>query len=189
VTSSEISAVFLDRDGTLNRTFVEGGVPRPPADLDRLEILPGVPEALARLKRAGFALVVVTNQPDIGNGFVARDVVEAMHHALYRRARVDAIEMCPHRQNEGCGCRKPKPGLLISAADRLAIDLRRSFLVGDRAQDILAGRAAGCYTVFVDRGYREPRPVEPDAVVRSLPAAVRRIIKVASTTTSRGGRR
>ena len=183
------AAVFVDRDGVLNRAEVREGKPYAPRTVDKFRLLPGVSVAVQRLRDAGFLVVVVTNQPDIGNGFVARDVVEAMHHALYRRAQVDAIEMCPHRQNEGCGCRKPKPGLLISAADRLAIDLRRSFLVGDRAQDILAGRAAGCYTVFVDRGYREPRPVEPDAVVRSLPAAVRRIIKVATTTTSRGGRR
>ena len=183
------AAVFVDRDGVLNRAEVREGKPYAPRTVDKFRLLPGVSGAVQRLREAGFLVVVVTNQPDIGNGFVTRDVVETMHSVLYRRARVDAIEMCPHRQNEGCGCRKPKPGLLISAADRLAIDLRRSFLVGDRAQDILAGRAAGCYTVFVDRGYREPRPVEPDAVVRSLPAAVRRIINVATTTTSRGGRR
>ena len=183
------AAVFVDRDGVLNRAEVRDGKPYAPRTVDKFRLLPGVSVAVQRLRDAGFLVIVVTNQPDIGNGFVARDVVEAMHHALYRRARVDAIEMCPHRQNEGCGCRKPKPGLLISAADRLAIDLRRSFLVGDRAQDILAGRAAGCYTVFVDRGYDEPRPVEADAIVRSLPAAVRRILTVATMTTSGEARR
>jgi D-glycero-D-manno-heptose 1,7-bisphosphate phosphatase len=102
-----------------------------------------------------------------------------MHTRLRARVPVDAVEVCPHRQDAGCRCRKPRPGLLRRAARRLAIDLHRSFMVGDRWHDVAAGRGAGCYTVFVDRGYREPRPVGPDASVRSLPAAVDRILAVA----------
>ena len=181
--------MFVDRDGVLNRAEVRDGKPYAPRTVDDFRLLPGVSGAVQRLRDAGFLVIVVTNQPDIGNGLVDRHVVEAMHSTLCRLAQVDAIEMCPHRQDEGCDCRKPKPGLLISAADRFAIDLRRSFVVGDRAQDIIAGRAAGCYTVFVDRGYREPPPAEPDAVVRSLPAAVRRIIAVTTKTTSGEARR
>ena len=97
------AAVFVDRDGVLNRAEVRDGKPYAPRTVDKFRLLPGVSVAVQRLRDAGFLVVVVTNQPDIGNGFVARDVVEAMHHALYRRARVDAIEMCPHRQNEGLG--------------------------------------------------------------------------------------
>ena len=170
------AAVFLDRDGVLNRTEVREGKPYAPLRLRDFRLLPGTLAAVRALREAGYLLVVVTNQPDIGHGRVAPTVVEAMHARLHHRLSPDAIEVCPHRQDEGCACRKPRPGLLRSAAERLDIDLSKSFMVGDRGLDILAGRTAGCYTIFVDRGYREPRPVEADAIVRSFPAAARRII-------------
>jgi D-glycero-D-manno-heptose 1,7-bisphosphate phosphatase len=181
------AAVFLDRDGVLNRAEVREGKPYAPRCLRDFRLLPGTTAAVRALRDAGFLLVVVTNQPDIGNGHVAPDVVEAMHARLRHRLSPDAIEVCPHRQDEGCTCRKPRPGLLRTAAVRLDIDLARSFLVGDRQHDIVAGRAVGCYTIFVDRGYREPRPVEADATVRSFPAAARRIIGSAVPTRSTEG--
>ena len=181
-------AVFLDRDGVLNRAHVRDGKPYAPRRAEEFRLLPGTPTAVRRLRKAGFLVVVVTNQPDIGNGHVERRVVDEMHEALRRRVAIDAIEVCPHSQDAGCRCRKPRPGMLRSAANRLAIDLRRSFLVGDRAHDILAGRAVGCYTVFVDRGYREPRPPQADGVVRSLPAAVRRIMAVSRAGHGKGER-
>jgi D-glycero-D-manno-heptose 1,7-bisphosphate phosphatase len=181
-------AVFLDRDGVLNRAEVRDGKPYAPRRPQDFRLLPGSGAAVRALREAGFLVIVVTNQPDIGNGHVSREDVEAMHAALRRRVPVDAIEMCPHAHGEGCACRKPRPGLLMAAAERLAVDLHRSFLVGDRAKDIDAGRAAGCYTVFVDRGYHEPRPSHADAVVASLPAAVRRIIAVATTPRNGEGR-
>ncbi len=170
------AAVFLDRDGVLNRAEVREGKPYAPLRLRDFRLLPGTVAAVRTLREAGYLLVVVTNQPDIGHGRVAGNVVEAMHARLHHRLSPDAIEVCPHRQDEGCPCRKPRPGLLRSAAARLGIDLTQSFMVGDRGHDILAGRAAGCYTILVDRGYREPRPVEADVIVRSFPAAARRII-------------
>ncbi len=183
------AAVFLDRDGVLNRAEVREGKPYAPRRLRDFRLLPGTVAAVRGLREAGFLLVVVTNQPDIGNGHVAPRVVEAMHARLRRRLSPDAIEVCSHRQDDGCACRKPRPGLLRAAAERLGIDLARSFLVGDRWHDIVAGRAAGCYTVFVDRGYREPRPVEADAIVRSFPAAARRILTSAAAAGVSGGQR
>lgn len=180
-------AVFLDRDGVLNRAEVRDGKPYAPRRLEEFRLLPGVAAAVAALRDAGFLVVVVTNQPDLGHGLVSPETVAAMHERLRERVPVDAIEVCAHRQEEGCACRKPEPGLLLDAARRLSIDLRRSFMVGDRWHDIVAGRASGCCTVFVDRGYRERRPVEADAVVGSLPAAVRRIgAIVAGTSRQRG---
>lgn len=181
------AAVFLDRDGVLNRAEVRDGKPYAPRRLQDFRLLPGVAAAVTMLKQAGFLIVVVTNQPDIGNGLVALTEVEAMHARLRARLRVDAIEVCPHGDGDGCECRKPAPGLLLAAARRLSIDLNGSFIVGDRWRDIIAGREAGCYTVFVDRGYRETKPVEADAVVRSLPAAVRRIIAMAAKDNFTGG--
>jgi D-glycero-D-manno-heptose 1,7-bisphosphate phosphatase len=175
--SAARAAVFLDRDGTLNRTFVEGGVPRPPADLDRLEILPGVPEALARLKRAGFVLVVVTNQPDVAKGVTDRALVEAIHARLRRQLPLDEIQCCYHEDADDCACRKPRPGLIIDAAARLGLDLRNSFLVGDRWRDIGAGRGAGCTTILLRQPYSERERAEPDYDAADLTEAAEIILR------------
>ena len=134
--------------------------------------MPLAVDSVKRLKNSGFIVVVVTNQPDIGNELVSRAVVDSMNDRLQSRTAVDDIEICPHRQDEACSCRKPKPGMLIKASQRHDIDLKRSFIVGDRASDIAAGEAVGCRTVFIDRRYNEPPPRAPGAIVRSLPAAV-----------------
>jgi D-glycero-D-manno-heptose 1,7-bisphosphate phosphatase len=152
----------------INRPEIRDGKPYPPGTLDRLEILPDVPAALARLAAAGFRLVVVTNQPDIARGRQRRDVVESMHARLAEALPIDAFRVCGHDDRDGCRCRKPKPGLLEDDALEYDLDLSASFMVGDRWRDIDAGRAAGCRTVFVDWGYDERRPDKPDATVRSL---------------------
>ncbi len=182
------AAVFLDRDGVINRSPVRNGKPYAPRRLEEFRLLPGVARATLRLRQAGFLIVVVTNQPDIGNGRVAAATVAAMHQKLRQRLAPDAIEMCPHAQGDGCACRKPRPGLLNRAARRFGIDFARSFLVGDRWSDVVAGQAVGCYTIFVDRGYRDGRPVSPDAVVASLPAAASLIIELASSRRIRSNR-
>ena len=144
-------AVFLDRDGVLNRCAVHGGKPYAPRRLADFRLLPGVAQAVRALKRAGFLVVVVTNQPDIGNGRVEAAVVEAMHRKLKARVPVDDIRVCPHRQDADCACRKPRPGMLLAAAADLRIDLKNSYMVGDRRGDIVAGKAAGCYTFLINR--------------------------------------
>jgi D-glycero-D-manno-heptose 1,7-bisphosphate phosphatase len=171
-------AVFLDRDGVINRCEVRGGRPYAPRRLEDFRLLPGVGAAVRSLKGAGFLVIVVTNQPDIGNGLVDGRVVEAMHDKLRRNLPVDEIRMCPHRQDARCACRKPKPGMLLEAATSCHIDARRSFLVGDRWGDIIAGQAVGCYTVFIDRGYAEPQQATPDGYASSLPAAARLILSL-----------
>jgi D-glycero-D-manno-heptose 1,7-bisphosphate phosphatase len=162
-------AVFLDRDGVINRTVVRDGVPRPPATADALEILPGVAEALTRLRNAGYQLIVVTNQPDVARGATAKDTVEAMHDRLRAILPLDEIRVCYHDDSDRCPCRKPKPGLLTMGRD---VDLAASFMVGDRWRDIEAGRSAGCTTVLVvDPASTEPLRHEPDARVSSLAEA------------------
>jgi len=163
-------AAFLDRDGVINRAVVRSGKPYPPASADDLEILPGVPEALARLKAAGYALVVVTNQPDIARGVTTQAAVDAIHARIRHLLPLDEIRTCPHDDADGCGCRKPKPGLLLRHP---SYDLPVSVMVGDRWRDIEAGRAAGCgATILVDYGFDEAVPHEPDARVGSLEEAV-----------------
>jgi D-glycero-D-manno-heptose 1,7-bisphosphate phosphatase len=170
-------AVFLDRDGVLNVAPVRNGKPLSPNSLGELELLPGVREACTELKRAGFLLVVATNQPDIARRKIERAQVEAMNNHLRDELGLDDIAMCPHDDADGCACRKPKPGLLLDAAQRHGIDLARSVMVGDRWRDVEAGRGAGCRTVFIDYGYDETRPKRPDVVTTSLAAAVPDILR------------
>jgi D-glycero-D-manno-heptose 1,7-bisphosphate phosphatase len=162
----------LDRDGVINKSVVQRGIPHPPATLGEFELLEGVSEAVERIRQAGYAVIVVTNQPDVARGDQAQAVVEAMHDVVHRAVAPDAIMVCYHDDSDGCQCRKPAPGLLHQAARDLGLNLTRSFMVGDRWRDIEAGRRAGCRTVYVDSGYAERRPDEPDAVVTDLPEAV-----------------
>ncbi|HEX7702453.1 MAG TPA: HAD family hydrolase, partial [Kofleriaceae bacterium] len=142
-------AVFLDRDGVINASVVRDGKPYPPAHVDEMELLPGVPEALAALRAAGFQLIVVTNQPDVARGTQTRAAVDAIHDRMRRDLPLDAIYACFHDDADDCACRKPKPGLLVNAAADLGIDLPSSFMVGDRWRDTDAGLAAGCRAIFI----------------------------------------
>jgi D-glycero-D-manno-heptose 1,7-bisphosphate phosphatase len=152
-------AVFLDRDGVLNRAIVKNGRPYPPSNLNELEIPEDVPGALEALKEAGFLLIGVTNQPDVSRGTQQREVVEEIHASLLKALAVDQIFVCYHDDGDGCSCRKPLPGLLFQAADRYRIDLSLSFMIGDRWKDVEAGRRAGCVTIMVDQHYTEKGPV------------------------------
>jgi len=172
VTIGSRPAVFFDRDGVLNVAVVKAGKPYPPASLEDLRITPGAPAALDALVGAGFLLVGITNQPDVARGAQRREVVEAINRALLSALPLSDILVCYHDDPDDCACRKPRPGLLLEAADRYAIDLSRSFMVGDRWRDVEAGHNAGCRTVFVDRGYAAERPgPEPDRTVKSLDEA------------------
>ena len=164
--------VFLDRDGVLNRAVVRDGKPYPPRSLDELEILPGTPEALARLQAAGFRLIVVTNQPDVARGKQTRSMVEMIHKALQAQLPLDEFRVCYHDDADGCACRKPAPGMLLDAAKGTDFDLATSFMVGDRWRDVEAGNRAGVKTVLIDYGYNEFLKNQPDMKVRSFPEAV-----------------
>jgi D-glycero-D-manno-heptose 1,7-bisphosphate phosphatase len=168
-------AVFLDRDGVINRAVVRDGKPYAPALPEDLEVLPGVDDALDRLKSAGYALVVVTNQPDIARGTTTAAAVETIHTRLLASLPLDEIRMCPHDDDARCPCRKPRPGLLLRPP---VYDVAASLMVGDRWRDIEAGRAAGCRaTILVDHGYAEALPHEPDVRVRSLAEAADWILR------------
>lgn len=155
-------AVFLDRDGVLNRPVVHDGHPFPPASLEEMEILPGVCAACAALRESGFLLIVVTNQPDISRSTQSLAMVAEMNKWLKTELALDDVRVCPHGDSDACACRKPLPGLLTEAAAEWKIDLSESFMVGDRWRDVEAGKRAGCRTVFIDYGYREQRPSAQD---------------------------
>jgi transaldolase len=177
-------AVFLDRDGVVVRAIVRDGRPYPPASVEAVEVLPGVPEALHRLRAAGFALVIVTNQPDVARGTLSRATVEAIHARLLAELPLDGIWVCWHDDADRCTCRKPQPGLIHQAAAANGYDLRRSVLVGDRWKDIAAARQAGIRAVLVDYRYAEPVPPsapQPDHVVGTLLEAVPWIVETTPT--------
>jgi D-sedoheptulose 7-phosphate isomerase len=166
-------AVFLDRDGVLNRAVMRNGKPYPPATEAELIVTDGAPSVLHRLKESGYKLLVATNQPDVARGITPRATVDAINHKLASELPVDDIFVCYHTDSDGCACRKPKPGLLLEAARRHQINLGQSFMIGDRWRDVEAGQGAGCRTVQIDDQYNEKPPSQPpDAKVRSLPEAV-----------------
>ncbi len=169
-------AVFLDRDGVINRAVIKNGKSYPPGSLAEFEILPGVREAIAALREAGFLVIVATNQPDVGAGRQRVEVVEAMHARLRQELAVDDIRVCYHVDADRCECRKPLPGMLLDAARSWDIALGASFMVGDRWRDVEAGRAAGCRTALVDHHYAESVPEAADVTVDSLAAASRWIL-------------
>lgn len=175
-------AVFLDRDGTLNRQIIREGRPFPPTNLDQFALFPGVPAACDQLAAAGFTLIVVTNQPDVGRGTQSRAMVEAMHARLRHLVpSIVRIEVCYASGLDKSGSpdrrRKPEPGMLLDAAVELDLDLARSWIVGDRWRDIDCGRRAGVRTVFIDYGYAEELREPPDFTVRSFVEAASVILR------------
>lgn len=177
-------AVFLDRDGVVNRAVIRDGKPYPPEAVTDVDVLPGVADAMQRLRTAGYLLVVVTNQPDVARGTQSRAQVDAIHARLARELPIDDVRCCYHDDADACDCRKPKPGLLLDAAAAHGIDLAASVMVGDRWRDVEAGRRAGCATVFLDYAYAERRPDRPDAVVTSLSEAADWILRRGSSAVS-----
>jgi D-glycero-D-manno-heptose 1,7-bisphosphate phosphatase len=149
-------AVFLDRDGIINRAIVRDGRPYPPAGVEDLELLPGTIASVEKLAEAGYLLFGITNQPDVARGTQSRNVVESINAMIQVRLPMREIFVCYHDNLDHCECRKPKPGLIFQAEKKYGLDLSRSWMVGDRWQDIAAGRAAGLKTIFVDYHYSEP---------------------------------
>ncbi len=181
-------AVFLDRDGVINLAVLHNGRPYPPSSVDELEFLPGVSEAINALHQAGFRIIVATNQPDVATGVQRREVVEAIHERIRRAFPIDDIKVCYHVDQDGCTCRKPKPGMLLEAAEEWSLNLEQSFMVGDRWRDIEAGRAAGCRTILVKSNYAEQQAGKPDAIVSSLLEASAFILTNSVQDTPAGGK-
>ncbi|MBV8944909.1 MAG: HAD-IIIA family hydrolase [Solirubrobacterales bacterium] len=169
-------AAFLDRDGVLNRPIIRSGRPYPPESVAELSVLPGVVDACREMCAAGLTLVCVTNQPDIARGTQDRATVSAINDRLRELLALHEVVICPHDDEDGCLCRKPLPGMILDAARRHDLDVSHSVTVGDRWRDVEAGRAAGTWTVFIDRGYDERPPVHPDLTVKELEEAIPWII-------------
>ena len=187
-------AVFLDRDGTLT---AEADWVTTKADL---ALLPSAPAAVALLSRAGFAVVVATNQSAVARGLVTEaklaEIHEHMVHELARQGgRIDGVYYCPHHPTEGaapyrreCECRKPKPGMIVAAARDLGLDLARSWVVGDAGRDLLAGAAVGVPGVLVATGKGEAE-FERLTLERQAPSSFESdVLAAARAVVSRQGR-
>jgi D-glycero-D-manno-heptose 1,7-bisphosphate phosphatase len=174
-------AVFLDRDGVLNRVVVRNGMPCSPSCLEDFELYEDVAYGCARLKGANFLLVVITNQPDVGRGIQSREVVEAMNLKMQSALPLlDRIEICYHAgeaYGQPCDCRKPRPGLILRAAAELNIDPKRSYVIGDRWRDVDCARAAGCRAILIQRGYEESLREPPDFRVANFNDAVSAVLR------------
>lgn len=168
-------AVFFDRDGVLIHTHVRDGKPYAIRTLQELVIFPDALKVINKFKQAGYKIIVVTNQPDVGNGYVTQEVVEEMHRTLLAELPIDLIKVCYHHQQAGCTCRKPLSGMLEEAATELGIDLTASIMIGDRSSDIVAGNRVGCFTILINSGYNEPLKAEPDLEVDSLAKVLQHI--------------
>jgi D-glycero-D-manno-heptose 1,7-bisphosphate phosphatase len=168
------NAVFLDSDGVLNKAIIKNGKPTAPTTITELEIPDEVKPSLYRLKAAGYLLICVTNKPDIERGLMTQAEVDAIYNKMRHELPLDDIFIC---YSETSDCYKPKPGLLLNAAEKYTINLAQSYMIGDRWRDIGAGQAAGCKTIWIDRGYAEKNPDPPaDDTTHSLTEATQWIL-------------
>lgn len=172
-------AVFFDRDGVLNKSVVENGLPFGPVDAESLEITDGAKELLVKLKEKGFVLICVTNQPDVSRGTRTLENVLAMNELVKKLLPLDELYACLHDNHHNCSCRKPKPGMILQGAEDFDLNLHDSFMIGDRRGDIEAGRRAGTTTIFIDHGYVEKKPDPPaNFSCETLAEAVEYILKL-----------
>ncbi len=167
-------AVFLDRDGVLVQAAPQKAYAHGPHTLEDFAMVPGVAEPVRRLHDAGFLTVLVTNQPAIARKQMTWDILNEMHRLLRVALPLDDIQVCPHTDTDHCPCRKPKPGMLLSAASKLDIDLPASYFIGDTYRDVEAARAAGVTPVLIDWPYNQDLQVS--LRVKDLSEAARMII-------------
>ena len=165
-------AVFLDRDGVLNRSILVNGVPKPPTAVREIEILEGVTEAIQILKNNEFIPVVITNQPDIARGLILEAQVNEINRHIGNLTGIINFYVCGHDDSDLCNCRKPQPGMIKKACSELNLDIEKSFLVGDRWKDISAGQEMNLKSYFIDYSYKETLPKLPFTRVSSLLEAV-----------------
>ena len=179
-------AVYLDRDGVINEVIFRGGdnsKPIAPWKIEEFKIVQGIKKPLEMLRKMGFHLFVVTNQPDIAKGMVKSSTVKKMNDIISNELPIDEIMVCSHIDSDNCNCRKPKPGMIISLAKKWGINLENSFLIGDNWKDIESGKAAGCRTILIDKLYN--KTVTADYRVENLTMSVElvksHVIRTATT--------
>jgi len=167
-------AIFLDRDGVINKAILKDGKPFSPRRFEEFKLLNGIREVLEKFRKKKFLNIIVTNQPDIARGLIKMETLEKMHKFIEENLPIDDIFVCPHDDIDNCHCRKPKPGMLLRAAKKWHINLKESFIIGDNWKDIEAGKAAGCATVLLDNLYN--KEVEADFRAGDIDLAMKIIL-------------
>lgn len=168
-------AIFFDRDGVINKAIVEEGRPFSPRTFEEFELVDNIGDLLELCRKEGFLNIIITNQPDISRGLIDENSLRKMHKFIKKNMSVDDILVCPHTDTDNCYCRKPKPGMLLAAADKWNIDLNGSFLIGDQWKDMEAGRNAGCTTILIDCHYN--KGVDSDFRIGDLSSAIEIFLK------------
>lgn len=163
-----MSCIFLDRDGVINKSFVINGKPKAPRKFSEFKILKNVKKTLIEIKKLNFKISIFTNQPDVNFYPDMKKEVETMHNHLKNELPIDFIDVCFHKLEDNCNCRKPKTGMLVRSSKILKIDLKTSIVVGDRWSDIKAGQDVGAKCFFIDYGYREKRPTGNFIIINSI---------------------
>lgn len=179
-TKDGVPAVFFDRDGILNEIVMRGSVVASPRSVVEFRMKSGAKELIEAVRAAGYLCIVVTNQPDVERGLLAQDELDAMHRVIEHELAPDAIEVCP-ADSTSDRRKKPNPGMIFDAAERLGIDLSRSWIVGDSDKDIGAGRAAGVRTILLATDYNRPAWPTADVVLPSL-SEIAQFIQANSTS-------
>ena len=161
-------ALFLDRDGVVNYSVIKDNKPFAPLSISELKIIPEIKGVISFAKNKGMKIFVITNQPDVSRGLVAKDVIEEINNKIKSSLDIDKIFTCYHDNEDNCECRKPKPGAFIALSKIYGIDLSKSIMIGDRAKDIEAAKNANCASIFIDYNYNEIAPVEQNYTVKSV---------------------
>lgn len=177
-----LQAVFIDRDDTI---LVDTNYM---SDAAAIQLVDGAHPALLRLAEAGLGLVLISNQSGVGRGWIRRDQVQAIEHRmceLLPGVRFDGFEYCFHRPDEGCGCRKPSPEMILRAARRLGLEPARCVMLGDKAKDVQAGAAAGCWTALVSQDPQQAQACDADLVAADLAAAAAWVLGLAGARQAR----
>ena len=170
-------AIFLDRDGVLNKAIVRNRKPYPPSTIDELEILDGVYKGVEFLKHSGYKLIVITNQPDVARGLTTIEEVNEINNSIIKLLNVDEIICCFHDDSENCECRKPKPGMILEAVKKWNIDLSLSYLIGDRWRDIQTAKNIGLTSILIKYDYDEKK-INANFECNNLEEAANFILKI-----------
>ena len=169
-------AIFLDRDGVLNKPKIINGKPFAPTKFQDFKVYANAAEVVNNFKKHFYKIIVVTNQKDVGKGIISMDVLDRMHKSLLKLLPIDEIKVCICIDE--CDCYKPNPGMLLEAKNKWKLDLKECYIIGDSWRDIGAGYNAGCKTILIDRKYKMPMPYKPDIIVNSLKEAEKKILNI-----------
>lgn len=166
-------AIFLDRDGVINKPKVIDGKPFPPNSLEEFEFTEGIEPLIKQIKQKKFKCIIITNQPDVSRGEISKHVVNDIHNHIFKNLPIDEIYVCWDAEDNISNLKKPLPGMLFKAAEDHNINLNDSYMVGDRWKDIDAGSRAGCKTIFIDYNYDEKLNIAPDYIISDVREALK----------------